>query len=345
MEQQDQERLQKIYDAFAASGKFVSATPLEGNSTADAFRVVADEEAEYILRRVRPAVPADIPGMVYNKDMVSGHIRNRLIQQNIRDITRKYVTHFHTYREQPYYKDHEGNYWTLTLLIKEVKTYERASSPEIAREIGAGLGEFKQRTSDFDHRLLRDSVPGYQHLPAWQKRLREVARKHDREDLLQPLLPLEEEIAAWQRLVEEGAFPVRVTHNAFEAKSVLFDWNDKPLCVLDLYMVTPGLLHHDFGDAVRSVCRPAGAPRFDAALFEEFVTGFARQAGRLLARKERETLHVACTLMPYLQATRLLVEFLERGVADAARRAGEEIAFLLDLSRQRETVRVCIDSL
>jgi Ser/Thr protein kinase RdoA (MazF antagonist) len=335
------DRLQKIYDAFAASGKFVSATLLESSRVGDTFRVVADAEAEYYLRRIHPRVPADIPGMVYNKEMVSGHIRNKLIQQNIRDITRKYVTHFHTYRQQPYYKDHEGDYWTLTLRIKEVKLYERAPSPEIVREIGAALGDFKQRTCDFDPRLLRDSMPGYQSLPAWQGRLREEEACRD---LVEQLRPLEKELAGWQRLADEGAFPVRVTHNAFETKSVLFDWNDKPLCVLDLYMVTPGFLHHDFGDAVRSVCRPAGEARFDATLFEEFAGGFARKAGRLLSRKERATLHVSCVLMPYLQATRLLVEFLETKAPDALCRARDEIAFLQDVSRQRDLVRNCIDS-
>ncbi|MDR1274474.1 MAG: aminoglycoside phosphotransferase family protein [Odoribacteraceae bacterium] len=341
----ERDRLQKIYDAFAASGKFVSATLLESGCTGDTFRVVADEEAEYLLRRIRPRVPADVPGMIYNKEMVSGHIRNKLIRQNIRDITRKYVTHFHTYRQRPYYKDHEGDYWTLTLRIKGVKRHERAPSPEIAREIGAALGEFKQRTRDFDQCLLRDSLPGYLSLPAWQARSREAAREDETcRELAGQLRPLEEELAGWQRLADEGAFPARVTHNAFEANSVLFDWHDKPLCVLDLYMVTPGFLHHDFGDAVRSVCRPGGEARFDATLFEAFAGGFARKAGRLLSRKERETLHVSCVLMPYLQATRLLVEFLENKRPDAACRARDEIAFLRDVSRQRDFTRNCIDS-
>jgi hypothetical protein len=341
----ERDQLRKVYEAFAVSGRFVSATPLESGPVVDSFHVAADEEAAYLLRRVRPRPSIDVPGMVYNKELVSGHIRNKLIQQNIRDITRKYVTHFRTCRQQPYYKDHEGNYWTLTLWIKEVKTLASVTSPAVAREIGAALGEFKQRTCDFDHRLLRDSMPGYQSLPAWQARARRAALEDETcRGLVERLRPFDDELAAWQRLAAEGAFPARVTHNAFETKSVMFDWNDKPLCVLDLYMVTPGFLHHDFGDAVRSACRAAGEARLDPALFEAFAGGFARVAGRLLARRERETLHLACLLMPYLGAARLLAAFRETGDPADARRAEGEIDFLQDVARRHDLVKDCIDS-
>ena len=51
-------KLRNIYNAFAASGKFVSATPLDGD---EAYRVITNEEAEYILQCFPPSPPANIP--------------------------------------------------------------------------------------------------------------------------------------------------------------------------------------------------------------------------------------------------------------------------------------------
>jgi hypothetical protein len=340
-------RLQKVYEVFAANGRFVSAAPMVTGGIGEAFRVVTDEGAEYVLRCIRPRFQVDVPAMVRNKEMVSGHIRNKLIQQNIHDITRKYVTHFHTNRDQPFYKDHEGCFWTLTLFIKGARTYESAETPEIAHAMGTALGDFKQRTCDFDPRLLHESVPAFQRLPALQVRLREAAGRAAPDDecreVLETLRAREGEMDALNRVVAESQPAARVTHNAFEARSVLFDGNDRPLCVLDLYMVMPGVVHHDFGDAVRAVCRSGEG--FDFARFEAFAAGFLQKAGRLLSRKERETLPVACELMPYTRAVRFLVGYLQCPDPALLRWARGEVAFLDSVTRERRRVYQYVDSL
>ncbi|MDR0766140.1 MAG: aminoglycoside phosphotransferase family protein [Odoribacteraceae bacterium] len=341
----ENERLRKIYDAFAASGRFVSATPLERE---DAYHVVANEEAEYILQRLRPGIPDRVPDMIRNREMVYGHVRNKLIQQNVRDITRKHVTCFHTYRQQPYYKDHEGNYWTLTLFIKETRASEHVTTPAVAREIGAGLGTFVQRTRDFDPRLLKESIPSYQDVREWQRQLQESvdAASDDRKvscaTAIDQLRPFDENARAWQDVLDDEALPARVAHNAFSAGNVLLDRNEKPLCVINLETVMAGVLHHDFGDGARSACAPAG--KLDGGFFREFTSGFMQQAGRLLARKERETLYLACELMPYLQATRRLVAFLREGLARDLREATAHVAFLISAAAARRATRECIAS-
>ncbi|MDR2414067.1 MAG: aminoglycoside phosphotransferase family protein [Odoribacteraceae bacterium] len=336
----ENEKLRKIYDAFAASGSFVSATPVEGQ---DAYHVVANAEAEYILQRFRPGLSARVPDMIRNKEMVYGHVRNRLLRQNVRDITRKHVTCFHTYRQQPYYKDHEGNYWTLTLFIKETHVSEHVSSPAVAREIGVGLGTFVQRTRDFDPRLLKESMPGYQNVSRWQQRLQESLettsddRKNAAATPVEQLRPFDEKARAWQETLEEEMLPARVTHNTFSAGSVLLDRNDRSLCVINLETVMPGILHYDFGDGARSACAPSG--QFDAGFFREFASGFMQQAGRLLARKERETLHLACELMPYLQTIRKLVAFLREGATRDLLEAMKHLSFLLSAARERRSTK------
>ena len=340
----ERNRLQKIYDAFAASGKFISAIPMAGGNT---YHVITDEEAGYTLHRVRSGLFSNISDMIRNKEMVAGHVRNKLIKQNIRDITRKYLTYFHTHRQQPYYKDHEGNYWTLSLFIKDTRTHDSITTPALAREIGTGLGEFEQRTQDFDPGLLAESIPCYQDVARWTSRLRHAIEKANDErreacsDCVSQLSSFDKEARARQEALDAAQLPVRVTHNAFNSACVLLDWNDKPICVINLDMVMPGIIHHDFGDAVRSVC-DTGNGTFNETLFHAFIDGFYKRTGQLLSRKEKETLHLACELMPYLQATRHLVRFLDEGDSDSLRQARAHVSFLRAIADARHVTRASI---
>ena len=52
---------------------------------------------------------------------------------------------------------------------------------------------------------------------------------------------------------EEGALPLRVTHNDTKLNNILFDSKTgKGLCVIDLDTIMPGLAANDFGDSIRS---------------------------------------------------------------------------------------------
>ena len=53
--------------------------------------------------------------------------------------------------------------------------------------------------------------------------------------------------------MRDGVLPLRVTHNDTKLNNVMLDAETrKALCVIDLDTVMPGLVGHDFGDAVRS---------------------------------------------------------------------------------------------
>ena len=50
----------------------------------------------------------------------------------------------------------------------------------------------------------------------------------------------------------EGRLPIRVTHNDTKINNVLVDRNtNRALTIIDLDTVMPGLVGHDFGDAIR----------------------------------------------------------------------------------------------
>ena len=88
--------------------------------------------------------------------------------------------------------------------------------------------------------------------------------------------------------------------------------------MIDLDTVMPGIVHYDFGDAIRSSCNTAGEEtrnldevHFNMNYFEAFTAGFMEKAKHLFTLKEKKTLAQGCTLMTYLQAVRFLTDYLD----------------------------------
>jgi len=65
------------------------------------------------------------------------------------------------------------------------------------------------------------------------------------------------------RLEKEGRIPTRITHNDTKINNILFSLEGKAMCVIDLDTVMPGLVHFDFGDAIRTFTNTAAEDEKD----------------------------------------------------------------------------------
>lgn len=318
------DKLKRIYDTFVSSGRFISATPYGSGHINDTYLVKVDEDVEYILQRINGNVFKDIPKLVRNKELVCGHIRNRLIRHKVSDITRKYITYFYTDKGNAYYKDYEGNYWTLSLFIKGSKSYDVIPDSQIAYQVGIGFGEFENRISDFDAKLLIETIPLFHNVPRRQRELKEALAKAEPDrieaskELLEYLKKFDNEMLELQRMKDEGILPLRVTHNDTKANNLLFDHNDHPLCVIDLDTVMPGLAANDFGDSIRFGASTALEDERDLSkvscnlhLFDVYAKGFIEGCGGALTELEIETLPLGAILMTFENGIRFLTDHLE----------------------------------
>ena len=318
------EQIKKIFEQFECSGKFVAAKPYGSGHINNTYLVEVDEEAAYILQRLNTNVFKDIPKLMQNKERVCQHIRNKLLRGGVGDITRRYITYYHTAKGKSYYKDYDGNYWTLSLFIKGSKSYDVIPNADIAYQIGAGLGEFENRIADFDAKLLIETIPLFHNVPRRLNDLKNAVAKAEPErmersrELLEYLSRFDQPMLDLQRMRDEGALPLRVTHNDTKANNLLLDANDRPLCMIDLDTVMPGLVHYDFGDAIRSACNSAGEETrdenevsFKMDFFEAFTSGFMEKARNQFTYKEKKTLAQGIVLMTYLQAVRFLTDYLD----------------------------------
>ena len=127
----------------------------------------------------------------------------------------------------------------------------------------------------------------------------------------------EEELLMIPKLAESGQIPVRLVHMDTKFDNILFDNNGIPVAIIDLDTVMPGLVHSDFGDAMRSDGNATAEDdpdlskvKFKMNVFKDYTRGFASSLKKLLSPAEIETLHLAPGLFAYMQGVRFLLDYL-----------------------------------
>ena len=91
----------------------------------------------------------------------------------------------------------------------------------------------------------------------------------------------------------------------------------KGTAIIDLDTVGPGLIHYDFGDAMRSIGNPAGEEvselahvKFDLDLCAAFCRGYATRARDFLTDQDRLRLYDAIRLIAFELGLRFFEDYL-----------------------------------
>ena len=121
-----------------------------------------------------------------------------------------------------------------------------------------------------------------------------------------------------QRLFRAGELPKRVTHCDTKVNNILFDEQDRPLCVIDLDTTMPGFVLSDFGDFIRTAANTGAEddPDLDKVdvdmdIFRAFAKGYVESTASFLTPVERENLPYGAQLLTYMQTVRFLADYLD----------------------------------
>ena len=132
------------------------------------------------------------------------------------------------------------------------------------------------------------------------------------------LLSVEDEACKLTDLFNAGKLPLRVTHNDTKINNVLFDeQTHQALVVIDLDTVMPGLVGHDFGDAIRFAsnfveedCKDADKAGVNLNVYWAFAEGFLKKTAATLTENEVDTLGISCFALACELATRFLDDYI-----------------------------------
>jgi hypothetical protein len=317
---------EEIYEKFQADGQFGSAAIFGNGHIHDTYLVTTTGKIkdQYILQRLNNRVFKNIPQLQKNIERVTGHIRSKLIMRPGSDIKRECLNLVNSRDGRSWIIDDEQNYWRMYLFIPRHKSFDVVDSPDKAFEGGKAIGRFQAMLSDLGGEPLFETIPWFHNI---EKRLETffvkvksdpVKRAAVVEKEIDFVIKRAENMKVILRLGREGKIPLRITHNDTKFNNVLFDENNKALCIIDLDTVMPGYVHYDFGDAIRTATNMApedekdlSKVKMDIDLYRAYSEGYLSETSGTLNSIEKEYLAFAPSLITYTQAVRFLTDYLD----------------------------------
>jgi hypothetical protein len=192
---------------------------------------------------------------------------------------------------------------------------------------GKLFGEFLHVTSDFDASKLTEVIPKFHDMSfrysQFEESLKNVSeeRYNLAKEAIQKVIDFKEEMHIIQNLKESGEIKLRVTHNDTKISNALFTKDDKGLCVIDTDTIMPGIIHYDFGDAIRTICNTAAEDEknlelveFNVTYYKAYYKGFLEKIGDSMSEIELVNLPLGAKSMIFIMAIRFLTDFLNDDV-------------------------------
>ena len=280
------------------------------------FRLADGSPKSFLVQNVNTYAFRNPIGLMDNIDKVTEHIRAKKPGQ--------LALHFHHTADRKTYLIDGDNFWRMTNYVPSV-TFNSVTDLEVVRNAGKAFGEFQMDLADFDISELTETIPGFHNT---RKRYEDFLRSV-REDSagrasqvrheIDFLISVQDQACCLTDLYNAGKLPLRVTHNDTKINNVLFSPEaHEAMIVIDLDTVMPGLIGHDFGDAIRFAanfveedCPQPEKAGVNLAVFRAFAEGFLSKTAKTMTDTEAETLAMSCFVLTAELATRFLADYLD----------------------------------
>lgn len=322
-----EKQLQQVFNQFNHNADFKSYKKLASGHINKTYFIETIKKPYYVLQCINHNVFNDVPGLIENKIAVSQHIKKKIKQLYGKENDKEVLTFLQTKDSISYHQDPEGNYWNLMYFIDKSVTHEVVKNSKIAHEAGKLSGDFLKLTSDFDTSQLIETIPKFHDMNyRWNQfeqalKTAESKRLLKSEKLNKTLEHLKAEMHIIQNLKDTGKIRERVTHNDTKISNMLFDTKNNGICVIDTDTVMQGIIHYDFGDAIRTICNTAAEDEtnldlveFNTTYYKAYKKGFLKYMKSSLTQLELDCLPLAAKTMMFIMALRFLTDYLNGDV-------------------------------
>ena len=315
--------LNNVISQYPLQGTITEASPCVNGHINDTYRVSLGEASgithELILQRINDHVFVEPKKVMHNIQEIAAHLRQKDSAYDCDIIS------FLDTKDGQNYAVVNDQFWRLCHYVPNSVTYELVDDASMLFSAGFAFGQFQSILADLPMENLHETIPDFHNT---RKRL-DAFFATVAEDPLGRAAAIEEEIAFFAEhrnlacqlinLQEQGVLPLRVTHNDTKYNNILMhEETGKPLCVIDLDTVMPGLPAHDFGDAIRFAANTAVEDEPDTSKvalnmdnYREFTRGFVSACSGFLTDKEIETMALGAITITIELASRFLADHID----------------------------------
>ncbi|HEX7691407.1 MAG TPA: aminoglycoside phosphotransferase family protein [Sediminibacterium sp.] len=218
-------------------------------------------------------------------------------------------------------------YFRMFPFVQGSHTKDTVKTPEEAYEAAKQFGKFTAVLRNFDHARLRTTIPSFHDLGLRYRQFQEALEHGNSERIResQSLIILLKQhsgiVTEFEKIRQDPAFRLRVTHHDTKISNVLFDENDKGMCVIDLDTVMPGYFISDVGDMMRTYLCPVSEEEADLGKIEvrpdfyhAIVDGYQSEMSDALSTVEKQYFFYAGSFLIYMQALRFMTDYLNNDI-------------------------------
>ena len=326
----------KIAEQFDVAGHLARIRPTGSGNVNDTYLAVFRthfSEERIIIQRVNDHVFAQPEWIMENLSILTNHYHKQLqLESDVADRIWQLPRIVPCRDGQDFFRDDKGEFWRALTLIASAKSFDIAQSAEHALEVGTVLGQFHRVVSSMNPLSLRDTLPGYHETPLYLEQFDNVLQSASAQELISGSMEVRhlvrfveerrEFAAVLQNAFTEGELEMRLIHGDPKVSNIMID-NDtgKGTAIIDLDTVKPGLIHYDFGDALRSICNREGEETsdlgkisFDLDYCESFVRGYMVHAKDFLTDNDKKYLYDSIRLITFELGLRFFQDYLAGNV-------------------------------
>lgn len=311
-----------IANQFELEGRAISAEGHGDGHINETFLLKTDAGVSYILQRINTLVFKDAEALMENVISVTDFLKGK-IEESGGDPLRETLSVVMTRQGKSFYRA-GGECWRVYTFIEGAVTIPICENEEQFYASACAFGHFQRLLADFPADTLHESIPNFHNTKSryldFEKAVAEdvCGRASSVKEEIEFVRRRREFAATLVDMQESGELPLRVTHNDTKLNNVLLDGKTgRPLAVVDLDTVMPGLSINDFGDSIRFGATYAAEDepdlskvRFEIELFECYTKGFLGECGVLMTENEKKMLPVGAMMMTFECGMRFLTDYL-----------------------------------
>ena len=364
-----EKQLQEISKQFQIYGEILHAETCKIGHINETYSATYDQggmRVRYIHQKVNKCVFCNPPAVMRNLVRVSSHLRRKIEERQLPQVTRRCLTIVPTRKGESYYQDKSGEFWRTFVFIEGIQTLEAVQSPAQAYQAGRAFGEFQSLLVDLPGDRLHETIPDFHHTRKRFSALQDAIKKDrvNRAQLAQPeigfALKRERMVDVIFKAMAGGRIPERITHNDTKFNNVMLDVvTGEAMCVVDLDTVMPGCALYDFGDMVRTTTSPTLEDEQDLSkikmhmpIFAQLAEGYLSTARAFLTKAEQSLLAFSGKLITFEIGIRFLTDFLSGDNYFRIHRPGHNLdrcrtqfKLLESIEQQEEAMQKLVDEL
>ena len=276
---------------------------------------IKNSHGEYILQKINGTIFRQPSAIANNIRLISDYLSQHFPGY-------LFVTPIQTIHDEEMAL-YSQNYFRLMPFVKNSHTVDFATNPDQAFEAATAFGKFTKLLACFPIEKLQVTLPDFHNLTLRYNQFENALnagnteRLHKATDLIHFLKANQNIVQTYQNILDNPAFKLRVTHHDTKISNILFDNNNKGLCVIDLDTVMPGYFISDVGDMMRTYLSPVTEEEKDfdkieirEEYFHAIWKGYTGEMKNELTEEELNHFIYAGKFMIYMQAIRFATDYL-----------------------------------